>query len=327
MITRYEEYLCNEKDEFQRFPHTHSLAYKNNFLSMPLVDKWLMEFKEVLQNKYSQLFFEESKFSFLPTYDIDIAYSFRNKGLRRNAAGFLKSMLTGNLKKRITVLRGNEKDPYDSFDFLESIHKEFHLNPIYFILLGNGRNLDKNNSIKNKEFISLIKRIGAANSVGIHPSYLSNDRTKNLASEIKKLIEISGKEITKSRQHYIRFALPDTYLQLIKQGIKSDYSMGYGSTNGFRASTSNPFNWFNLHNNNVEKLRIYPFCFMECNSFFEQKQTLYETKYELEKIITEVKNVNGKFISIWHNFSLGTDSVWVGWRDVYLYQLKLLSNS
>jgi hypothetical protein len=30
-----------------------------------------------------------------------------------------------------------------------------------------------------------------------------------------------------------------------------------------------------------------------------------------------VKKVDGRMISIWHNFSLGSDPLWKGWKEVY----------
>ena len=71
-----------------------------------------------------------------------------------------------------------------------------------------------------------------------------------------------------SRQHFIRFTLPDTYRQLINAGIKEEFSMGYGSVNGFRASVALPFYWFDLEKNEATSLLVYLFCFMDANSFF-----------------------------------------------------------
>ncbi len=57
---------------------------------------------------------------------------------------------------------------------------------------------------------------------------------------------ISGQRINRSRQHYIRFSLPGTYRRLLQHGIDQDFSMGYGSINGFRASVASSFYWYDL---------------------------------------------------------------------------------
>src|SRR5699024_9691865 len=46
MLSRYEEYLPHVKNEKNHFPAVESLAYKNKFLSRPVVDLWIYKFKE-----------------------------------------------------------------------------------------------------------------------------------------------------------------------------------------------------------------------------------------------------------------------------------------
>lgn len=320
LISRYEEYLTNKLDEFQRFPHEESIAFINNFLQQPLLDQWAMRLKKILLAEFPTIIFHKKQFHFLPTYDIDIAYSYLGKGALRNIGGMLKDLSKGELgavKNRISVLRNVKQDPFDSFDYLDNLHKEKKLSPIYFFLLGSGGKLDKNISVKNLKFRSLIKQIAKKYEVGIHPSYKSNDVPGELNKEIQHLHKIAYTQAAKSRQHYIRFALPYTYQNLLANGIKEDYSMGYGSINGFRASTSHSFYWFDLSTNKKTTLKIFPFCFMECNSFFEQKQNIAQTQTEIEHYISVVKKVEGTLISIWHNFSLGTDPQWAGWQSLY----------
>ena len=327
LLSRYEEYLDLKLDEFQRFPHTSSIAYKYNFLDRPIIDQWAQRFKKILQSNFPELQFEENEFQFIPTYDIDIAYSYKHKGLLRNAGGALRDLSRGDLsaiKNRMQVLTHSEKDPFDSFEFLDDLHKEHKLTPIYFFLLGSGGKLDKNLSVNNPQFKELIQQISKKYEVGIHPSYRSNDEQHELQTEINRLDTLTSSDITKSRQHYIRFTLPETYKKLIAHGIKEDYSMGYGSINGFRASTSHPFYWFDLDKNEKRDLKVFPFCFMECNSFFEQKQNIKETNKEIAHYIKEVKEVNGTFISVWHNFSLGTYKLWTGWGQLYQDQVSKL---
>ena len=54
LLSRYEEYLPNEKDMYGRYAHENSLAFKENFLKVPLVNIWLQDFKNELSKKFSQ---------------------------------------------------------------------------------------------------------------------------------------------------------------------------------------------------------------------------------------------------------------------------------
>ena len=80
LLSRYEEYLPHEKDEYGRYSHTASLAYREGFLNLPLINIWLQELKAALSRKYPDLTFRYPSFKFVPTYDIDMAYSYLNKG-------------------------------------------------------------------------------------------------------------------------------------------------------------------------------------------------------------------------------------------------------
>jgi hypothetical protein len=316
LLSRYEEYLPHELDSYFRFPHVQSIAFQNNFLNLPLIDLWIEALKKTMFLKNQSVQFKENKFQILPTYDIDIAYSFKGKGFGRNIAGTLKDILKFNFKNislRLNVLFANHKDPYDSFDFLDKIHEQFSLKPIYFFLLSEGSQYDKNIDCHSTLMKELISTIQSKYEIGIHPSWKSHERYEVLQKETLLL-----NKVTKSRQHYIRFALPETYRNLVNVGITDDYSMGYGSINGFRASTSRSFNWFDVEKNEVSHLRLHPFCFMECNSFFEQKYTAEKASEELLHYVKVIKEVNGNLITIWHNFSLGTDPLWKGWKEMYV---------
>lgn len=138
-----------------------------------------------------------------------------------------------------------------------------------------------------------------------------------LKKEKAQLETMSEKAITNSRQHYIRFNLPEGYRRLLQAGIVDDHSMGYGSINGFRASVASSFNWFDVEKNKETSLRIHPFCYMEANDYYEQKITAGKAFDELMQFYTICKDVNGTLITIWHNHMLGSDKLYKGWGDMY----------
>jgi Family of unknown function (DUF7033) len=330
LLSRYEEYLPYKKDIYGRYAHENSLAFKENFLHLPIINIWLENFKTALKIKYPDLQFPHRQFQFIPTYDIDEAYSYKYKQWWRTLGGFAKSITKGQWSKigeRIGVLSGKKKDPFDSYQWMNQLHRQYNLKPYYFFLVaGKTGRYDKNILSQKKTMQDLIRDHSDQYSIGIHPSWQSGDDPAKLKFEILKLGHISGKQVIFSRQHFIRFTLPDTFRQLIDLGIKSDFSMGYGSLNGFRASVASPFYWYDLEKERQTELLVYPFCFMEANSFFEQKFSPQQALEELRYYYDVVKSVNGTLITIWHNTFLGADKLFEGWREIYQEFISLVKS-
>jgi hypothetical protein len=314
LLSRYEEYLPHQKDTYGRYAHENSLAFKEGFLDIPLINIWVNDFVSAIQNKFLLFTIHHSPFTFIPTYDIDIAYSYKHKGFVRNVGGFLKSPSL----ERIRVSCDLKKDPFDTYDWLNTLHEKFIFKPVYFFLVAAQNSLyDKNILPDNKAMWQLVNNHAKKYAIGLHPSWQSGDK-KSLLKKEKKQLEIMGKKaITSSRQHYIRFNLPEGYRSLLEAGFTDDYSMGYGSINGFRASVASSFNWFDLEKNEETGLRIHPFCYMEANSYHEQKMTADKAFEELMHYFTICKDVNGTLITIWHNHMVGPDKLYRGWGEMY----------
>jgi hypothetical protein len=322
LLSRYEEYLLHTKDMYGRYAHENSLAFKEGFLQLPLVNIWIKEFALEIKKKYSIFNVRYSTFNFLPTYDIDIAFSYKHKGLIRNIGGFLKSPSL----QRIKILLGLQKDPFDAYSWLNDLHQQNKLQPIYFFLVAEKNSQYDKNILPHKNAMwQLIKQHAKKYMVGIHPSWQSGDKPQLLKEEINWLSEVVNDELPKSehrkiylsRQHYIRFNLPESYQKLIDAGITEDYSMGYGSINGFRASVASSFFWYDLHNEKQTNLRIHPFCFMDANSYYEQKFSANQAYEEMIHYYKICKEVNGTLITLWHNNFLGTAKEFEGWKEVY----------
>jgi hypothetical protein len=242
--------------------------------------------------------------------------------------GAVRSLFQGNFKQAIerwNVLRGKQKDPIDAYEWLDALHLYCRVKPIYFFLVAQKQvGFDKNISTSFKPFQELINYYASVYKIGLHPSWQSSVEDGNtILKEEKEWLEaVSDITIEKSRQHFIKFSLPGGYQRLLDAGIEKDYSMGYGTTNGFRASVASSFYWFNLETNSPTLLRIYPFCFMEVNSIFMQKLSPQQAYTELMKYYVAVKKVQGVFITIWHNNYLGTDPQYAGWRNLYEIFMK-----
>ena len=321
LLSRYEEYLPHQKDMYGRYAHENSLAFKEGFLNLPLVNVWLEYFKNALQLKFSNFKSRSSNFELIPTYDIDEAYSYKHKEWWRSAGAAVKDLLKGKWDKfslRRKVLDNKEPDQFESYDWIDNLHRPHKFKPRYFFLVPEKTGkYDRNILPKETALQVLIKHHANKYNIGVHPSWQSGDEPLLIKKEIQTIEHIATVKITSSRQHFIRVTLPQTYRHLINAGIKEDFSMGYGSINGFRASVASPFYWYDLEKEETTYLLLYPFCYMEANSFFEQQFSPAQALEEMRYYYQQVKKVNGTFISIWHNTFLGTDERFKGWREVY----------
>ena len=323
LISRYEEYLPHKKDEHGRFLANESIAFQHDFLEVPLVNLWITKIARLITLNYPEFDFPQREFQYISTLDIDNAFAYQHKSFLRTLSALGKSLLKGNdFSSRLKVHLGNEKDPYDTFHYQNEIHKKYNISPIYFFLLGDYGVNDKNISVKNKTFQRLIKSISESNKVGIHPSYASNSNTNKIVKEKNRLQTVSQKEIIRSRQHYLKLKLPNTYLNLINNNIIEDHTMGYAEQPGFRASICSPFYFYDLEKEKETTLKVFPFTVMEATFKYYKKYTPEIAIKHIIDLMQKVKDVDGTFISVWHNESLSDEGIWKGWKIVYEKMLK-----
>lgn len=324
-ISRYEEYLPFQADAHGRFAAEESFAYRNRFLETPAVDYYVLMLKELLQQRYPSISLKKQKFEFIPTYDIDSAYAHKNKGFVRNLGSVLLSLSKGNfsaVKNLLEVVTSMKADPFDTYTMLHEWHKEYLMNPIYFFLMGDYDTYDKNISIHISEFKTLIKSVADVAQVGIHPSYASNASTEKLSKEIKRLSGVLNREIKLSRQHFLKLRFPETYENILANDITDDYTMGYASQPGFRASYSKPFFFYNIETETKTNLKIHPFAFMDATFQYYHEITPRQSLTFILPIIEKLKQVNGTCISLSHNASFFDQKHWIGWKEAYQTILK-----
>jgi hypothetical protein len=318
MITCYNEYLPNKKDKYDRYRASQSMNFKLGFLEKPMINIYAQELKKILLTRYPALLFRQGKFEYIPTFDFDMAYSYLEKGFKKNAGGFFRSLIISDFKdisNRFNVLFRNKRDPFDTYDYIFKVCAPFRT--IFFFLLGDHSKLDKNIPYENEKFRNLIKRIAAKTETGIHLSFRSHMSNEVMEEEITRLKEITGKQPFSNRFHYLRFTIPSSYLRLIKIGIKEDYSMGYASRVGFRAGTCTPFYFFNLITNEVTNLKIYPFAFMDTTFAHYNRLDPDKALEKIGHIMKYVKDVEGPCYTLWHNSSFTEDGEWRGWKNVF----------
>ncbi len=321
LAVRYEEYLPYEPDLYGRFPASKSLAARYNFLQLPIINFWTQHLVRRLTIKFPDYDPVSPTFRFLPTFDIDMAWAFQRRPWPILAGGTAKALLKRQwqaLSLRWQTWLSGRPDPFFSFPLLRSLHPPGEpFSPIFFFLLADYGRFDKNTSPSDPAFHSLIKNLCRDYETGVHLSYLSNDRPEQIPIEIERLSQISGQAVIRNRQHFLKLKLPETYRNLIENGIREDYSMGYAAGLGFRAGLANAFPWYDLPKEEKSALIIYPFQVMDV-SLKNYLQYKPEKAWKKVGIILEhTQAVGGQFCTLWHNSSFSELEGWKPWISFY----------
>lgn len=323
LLSRYEEYLPHVKDKYGRFLATESLAFNEGFLHQPVVDIWAYKFKAILQEQFPDFEFPIKKFRIQPVIDVPVAYYFKEKGLLRTFGGAINDLFRLKLKqlyRRFQALAGFKRDPYDTFKWIVTKQKQNSNKFLVFFLIGEYSTYDKNININKKRFVSLIKYVADYCDVGLKVSYLALEDKEMLKTEKRKLEATTNFPLEASRHSFSKLNLPESYRNLIELEIKQDFTMGYINHIGFRAGTCTPFQFYDLDYEVQTPLQINPF---QCVDYaLLKRHSLLDKKEDLQRIMREVKNVNGTFVPVFHNYAFSDMDRWKGFRELFRMVLE-----
>ena len=322
--TRYEEYLKSDLDEHQRFKAETSLAFQNNCLQIPFLNIAIHQLGDKLKQQFPTLKFNKRFFNYLSTIDIDNAFAYAHKGLKRNLGGLAKDVFNLRLSQVAQRMMSNlnhKKDPYNTFKLINSLSDETKTALRYFVLIGDYSKYDKNPHYNKDGFKKTLKGLSNKHEMGLHPSYESFNYLEKIEIEKKRLENIIEKKVTSARCHFLRIKLPETYRAFIKAGITDDYTMIYASQSGFRTGLCTPYPWFDLERNEITSLIIHPSIIMEGTLRDYNGYTSEHANSTINNLLSEVKKQGGEFVSVWHNDSFVSSQE--EWIEVYKNLLQI----
>jgi len=315
LVSRYEEYLAFTPDQYGRFPHTASVAFREGFLHIPLVQHWVTLLKKKLGISKDPSNAEMP--SFLPSYDADVLFQYKHQSVFNNLRSLGGHLLRGQLfaiANQIQVILANRPDPYDNWTSLWNFLHESGKKGIFFFSAnekqqGNDRQL----SIHQSAVQTIMRESSRRGLLGWHPSLQSAGSFSGMQQELKVLHTTLQQKMEDVRFHYLRFQLPASYRWLIELGIQREYSMGYGAVNGFRASYADTFYWFDLERNQVTNLQVQPFCYMDTAAIYHQKWTPHKAIDHLLQLQKNTQGVVKELSLVFHPHCLAASE----WRMVH----------
>jgi hypothetical protein len=324
LVSRYEEYLEFDPDKFGRYKASSSYSFINGFLRRPIINLWARELSKSLVARFKTMAFKRNTYKALLTIDLDLPFVYLGKNIFRCLGGLFLDIWnkTGKAGERYRCVARGEKDPYDVFDYIIETSEKFNSDVRFFIPVGDRSFHDNNPSWKNEDYRSLIRRLSDKFITGFHPSFVASGNDTLMNTEVLRLKSIIEKDISSGRFHYINIHLPESYRNMIKAGVKEDFSMGYHDEPGFRAGIATPFLFYDVLDDKMTDLRIVPFQIMDGTLYQYQGLDPAASKKIITELIDETRKVGGLFVSIWHNTSLLDRPEWNEWRSLFEFMLK-----
>ncbi|TZF99763.1 hypothetical protein FW781_07495 (plasmid) [Chryseobacterium panacisoli] len=323
LLSCYDEWISEIRDEFDRFRYKDSLVYKYNLINIPVVDEYALLLRKILKNEVQSFAPSVRSTIIIPTHDIDDLYRFdgfftsvktlvgeaiREKRPLQICSSILNMLKTIVSKKEDQYLKGVEQLYKDS--------KKYDLKSVFFFMTAKPSQFDKGQTIDNNVLKLMSKIVDADMLLGIHPGFNTFRDITIMNDEIDRLRNTSGRDIIFARQHYLRFDRRVTFENLEKCGIKVDYTMGFAEHEGFKCGTAHEFYPYNFEKDQPYNILEKPLIVMDATLRHYQKYSTNKAFEVLENLLKITKRVEGDFIILWHNDRIFRDPKW--YKEVYI---------
>ncbi len=318
LMTRYEEYLPHVKDKNGDFPAIESLGFKNNFLTKPIVDIWMLKFTEVLKEKFEDFTPKITKEQLQVNIGVKKAYKYRKLGISRSIVGFTSDLIRFKLKDvflRIKTWFKPDMDPYNVYDDLVKFKNKHKFRMDFMFQLGDYSLYTKNINFRKRAYKKLIKSMGDYCEIGLLPSYEAILDHEQLIKEIKRFEQIANHELKSVMIKDRSINFPEFYIGLDKTDITKDFSMGYYDQPGFRAGTSTPFLFYDLNLEQASPTEIRPY-------FLSSKAMKSKADEELLQIFKANKHLSISYVFLFDNSDFKEGQL----KERIFELLKTLSN-
>jgi len=328
MMTRYEEFVNPDRDLHDRFPIEASLAYREGFTDIPIVNCYLELLWWAISKLWTKLKRREREYRVLVSHDIDdlLGYAWQPfpKLLRSLAVDVVKDRSISNAANRAIVntssrlgmvQKGNEfilqKDPFNNLGRIADINRKYGLIGCFnFIAERTESKYDGYYQLSWEWIREILKNLNLKDQeIGIHPSYKTykdKEQTKHELNTLKNSCNSAGIQQADwgGRQHYLRWSNPQTWQNYEDAGLAYDSSIGYAERPGFRSGVCYEYPVFNLCTRKKLKLRERPLIVMDASVLDYMRGSWGQFKDEAIRFADIVRKYNGDFTLLCHNSRL-----------------------
>jgi hypothetical protein len=314
-LTRYEEVVDGPRDRYDRYPAARSLAAREGFLGLPLVDAYVELLWSAFVRTWPRLRRRSTAYAVTLTHDVDDPLSTLGRGpalLARQFAGdVVRRRNPGLLMRRAAAVlaarRGrHERDPHATFDFLADVSERHGLRSAFYFLAHN--DVDPALPLLGHPWVcGLVGHVHRrGHEVGLHAgfgTYRDADRTAQELRDLRAVAERAGvqQEAWGGRQHYLQWTNPQTWRNWDDAGLQYDCTLSFSEAPGFRTGTCHPYRAFDLVRRRPLALVERPFQVMDVTLFGDLGLSPDAAHQAVLDIARECRRFAGTLGVLWHN--------------------------
>jgi peptidoglycan/xylan/chitin deacetylase (PgdA/CDA1 family) len=323
LLSRYEEVASKARDHRDRFAGTGSFSHRFGLLERPLANEYLEILWASLQRLWPGLQRKTRTYRADLSCDIDVPFSAVGRPWKRMAlslgADLVKrrapDLAWRRLSAKFAGAAGTHLDPNNTFEFMMTTGERHGLKTAFFLKAGVSDPLvDEAYSLEAPPVAPVLREIHArGHELGLHPSYHTYRDRVRLKAEFATLLraaELLGirQPAWGGRQHYLRFAAPETWRGYASAGLSYDATLAHADQPGFRCGTCYDFPVYDLEQRCPLPLRERPLTVMELTLLDGEYLGLAaEQAYDrITRLAAICRRLNGRFSLLWHNNALLT---------------------
>ncbi len=322
MLSRYEELLCADRDRHDRFAAASSVAARGGWLHRPIVNEYVEVLWSALASVWPGLRPKALRYRVQVSHDVDwptvaigepwprVAVHAAADVIRRadaaTAARRLHARLTGSIA-------APHRDPAWTFDTLMDAAESRNLAAeFYFITDHAAGRLDGTYDLGRAPMPTLLRTIHQrGHAIGLHGSYTSYDNPDQLRNEFERLRRACAEHGVEQatwggRQHFLRWANPQTWRAWEAAGLGYDATLGYADRLGFRCGICHAYPVFDLEQRRMLKLYERPLIAMDVTALNYMKLSAERAIEQIAALAATCRRFGGTMTLLWHNTMLMT---------------------
>jgi hypothetical protein len=322
LLSRYEELINPERDQFDRFASRSSVLRGAGLLQRPILNELVELLWWALHRLWPELVRKTRSYRCLLSSDFDNC-EIMGVSLPRAARILIGRSVREALRQgpwhsafrrawryRQAWQGVPTADGLDDFDTLMDLSEQHGLKWVFNLIAEHGAlGKDGHYEIHRRGIRRLMRRIhGRGHELGFHGSYETFRDPARVRREFDYLFRIAQQEgVAQSafggRQHYLRWEAPTTWEAYAQAGLAYDSTLGYADYAGFRCGTCYEFPVFNLRTRQALTLRERPLVVMECSLWNSAYMALsLERALEVAGTLSDTcRSYRGDFTLLWHN--------------------------